>query len=105
LSFLTAAWHSPPYNLALFLFGLYAVDQTNVNEPLRLFAGMLALSLVWDLVWMIRHSQGILIRLISILILILKVPTLSTTVASLRQRGDYLASRLGTGDLGGSTSA
>ncbi|KZO93551.1 hypothetical protein CALVIDRAFT_540001 [Calocera viscosa TUFC12733] len=103
LSFATAAFHNPSYNLALFLFGVYAVDQTTLNEPLRLFAGMLAVSLVWDLIWMIRNSQAILVRLISILILILKVPTLSTTVASLRQRGDYLASRLGTGDLGGST--
>jgi len=103
LSFATAAFHAPPYNLAMFLFGVYAIDQTTANEPLRLFAGMLAVSLVWDLIWFIQNGQFILVRLISILIMILKAPALSTTIASLRQRGDYLASRLGTGDLGGST--
>ncbi|EJU02049.1 hypothetical protein DACRYDRAFT_22433 [Dacryopinax primogenitus] len=103
LTFATAAFHAPPYNLAMFLFGVYAIDQTTANEPLRLFAGMLAVSLVWDLIWMITNGQHILVRLLSILILVMKLPTLSTVIASLRQRGDYLASRIGTGDIGGST--
>jgi len=103
LSFAIAAFHAPPYNLAMFLFGVYAIDQTTSNEPLRLFSAMLAVSLVWDLIWMIREHPFILTRLVAILIMVLKVPALSTTIASLRQRGDYLASRLGTGDIGGST--
>lgn len=103
LSMVIAAWSAPPYNLALHLFGVYAIDQTASNDHLRLFAVLLGLSAIWDIVWMARHDQGGFIRFVSILILVIKLPSLSTVVASLRQRGDFFASRLSAGDLGGST--
>jgi len=75
LSLATAAFVAPTYNLALFLFGIYTQERSEAGDSSKLFTGLLAVSGILDFIWLLRNEQNPFIKAISILILILKVPT------------------------------
>ncbi|KAF8311205.1 hypothetical protein DL93DRAFT_1507756 [Clavulina sp. PMI_390] len=101
ISFVSAPFLSPTYNFPLFLFGIYAADRTDSVESLRLFAGFVSASVVFDIIWLAKTSgQNGLIMLLTILNLILKVPTVLACVNSLRMRGDSFASSISAGQFG-----
>lgn len=77
-------------------FGVIAEALQSTNHPLRLFAGFLAFSGVLDIVWFVRnsHRQGWFTLLLSIVALVLKVPTFAAVIGSLRARGDNFYSSI-----------
>ncbi|KAI0078878.1 hypothetical protein K474DRAFT_1706070 [Panus rudis PR-1116 ss-1] len=87
LSFITSAFNAPSYNLPIFLFGSYAQESSEAVQSLKTFTLLVAVSAVYDIIYMARNSQNWFIRLVTILILILKIPTGLAFAAALRQRG------------------
>ncbi|GLB36159.1 hypothetical protein LshimejAT787_0304470 [Lyophyllum shimeji] len=102
LSFALSAFTAPPYNLPVFLFGTYAQENTEAVHSLQTFTGLLGASTLFDLVWMTRHEQNGFVRLLTIVILILKIPTFFAFGAALRQRGTHFGG-LGGSDISGPT--
>jgi len=104
LSFAVSPFTAPSYNLPLFLFGAYAQENSDSNQSLKLFTGLLGGSMLMDIIWLIRNEQNWFIRLLSVLILIFKAPTFFAFLSALRQRGEQF-SGLGVrgGDLSGPT--
>jgi hypothetical protein len=103
LSFVVSPFSAPAYNLPIFLFGLY-VQGSQEATPLSLqaFSGFLGASVLFDIIWFTQNSQGLLVRLISILILLLKVPTFFAFAGTLNSRG-VSGINLGGADFGGTT--
>jgi hypothetical protein len=92
---------SPSYNLPIFLFGCYALENAEAIQSLQFFTGILGVSMIFDIIWMATHWQPGFVRFLSIFLLILKLPTLLAVAVSLRQRGSQFGS-LGS-SLGGPT--
>ncbi|KAF9015169.1 hypothetical protein BDQ17DRAFT_1340602 [Cyathus striatus] len=104
LSFLLSPFLSPSYNLPIFLFGTYARESTESIQSLQTFTGLLGLSAMFDIIWMTRNDQNGFLLLLTILLLLLKVPTFFAFAAALRQRGSQLGGLgLGGADLAGAT--
>jgi len=97
LSFITSPFEAPPYNLAIFLFGYYAQENQNGSQSLQMFTGLVGASAVFDIVYMARHQQNWFIKLITILILIIKLPTFFAFALALRQNGGAQFPGLGVG--------
>jgi len=106
LSFLISPFAAPPYNLAIFLFGTIAngLDTTDAVQYLQTFTGLLGVSSLFDVWWMVRNEQNGFVRLLTIILLLLKLPTFLAFASALRQRGAQF-SGLGIrgGDLSGPT--
>jgi len=104
LSFIISPFTSPGYNLPIFLFGIYAQENTEGVQSLQTFTGLVGVSFVFDIVFMATNWQNWFIRMITIFIFILKLPTFLAFALALRQRGAQF-SGLGIrgGDLGGPT--
>ncbi|TFK41149.1 hypothetical protein BDQ12DRAFT_427035 [Crucibulum laeve] len=97
LSFALSLFTSPPYNLAIFLFGTYAQEHTEAVQSLQTFTGLLGASAVFDVIWMIRNEQNGFIK-------VLTIPTFLAFAGSLRQRGAQFGGLgLGGADLAGPT--
>ncbi|KAG8930254.1 hypothetical protein FRC03_008768 [Tulasnella sp. 419] len=104
-AFIVSPFTAPVYNLPLFLFGFYAVDKTDSNDPLRLFSGLLGLSVLFDVIWLMRQDHHALIGFLIVVNMLIKIPTFLSLLAALRHRGDSLGSfgRGEGGSLGGNT--
>ncbi|KAI0669900.1 hypothetical protein C8Q78DRAFT_1079809 [Trametes maxima] len=104
LSFVTSAFSAPVYNLPIFLFGTYAQEAPEAVQSLKTFTFLLAGSMFYDIVWMFNNSQHWFTKLLTILLLILKIPTAFSFVTALQQRGTQF-SGLGIrgSDLSGAT--
>ncbi|KAG8710964.1 hypothetical protein FRC08_016495 [Ceratobasidium sp. 394] len=103
LSFITSPFKAPHYNLPINLFGLYALDKTESNEPLRLYTGMTGVSIVFDIIYMWRRDQNGFIKLLTILLTIGKIPTFLIMLQTLKARGDQYASSFGGAGFQGQT--
>ncbi|KAJ1311578.1 hypothetical protein OPQ81_010061 [Rhizoctonia solani] len=97
LSFVTSPFKSPRYNLPINLFGIYALDKTESNEPLRLFTALEGISVFFDIVYMWRHDQNGFIKLLTILLTLGKIPTFLILLQTLKARGDQYAHSIGGG--------
>jgi len=97
LSFATCAFAAPPYNLPIFLFGHIAQESSEAIQSLQLFTALVTASGIYDIVWLARNQQNWFMRTLTILILLLKVPTALAFATSLRQRGAQFS---GLGGLG-----
>lgn len=92
---------APPYNLPIFLFGIYAQENAEAIQSLQVvsvlldcvgdlsnplnpafllflsfaiqFTGLVGASAIADLFWMLKNEQSWFIKLVNVLILILKV--------------------------------
>lgn len=100
LSFAISPFSAPPYNLPIFLFGTFAQESNDAVQSLRVFTGCLAVSILYDLIWMFTNGQSVLSKLLTILLFLLKFPTTAVFLFTLRQRGTRFT--LGT-DVGGAT--
>ncbi|KAG7452884.1 uncharacterized protein BT62DRAFT_989911 [Guyanagaster necrorhizus] len=87
LSFAVSAFSAPFYNFPLFLYGLYGQENTESVSALQNFTCFLAGSLLWDIIWMANHEQNGFIKFLSILLLVLKIPTFGACGLAVRQRG------------------
>ncbi|KAL4243427.1 hypothetical protein ABKN59_001226 [Abortiporus biennis] len=87
LSFITAPWNAPTYNFPIFLFGIYVTESQEAIQSMKAFTFMTGASLLFDIIWLSQNEQNWFARLITILILILKLPTTLTFFVALRQRG------------------
>jgi len=104
LSFVISPFKSPSYNLPIFLFGLYAQENTESVQSLQTFTGLLGVSTIFDIIYMARHGQNWFTRMITIFILILKLPTFFAFALVLRQRGaQFSGLGIREGDLNGPT--
>ncbi|KAJ7071023.1 hypothetical protein C8F01DRAFT_1244688 [Mycena amicta] len=105
LSFIISPFSAPPYNLPIMLFGTLAQQQENSDgQALQTFTGLLGASTILDIIWMSQNSQSVFIRLLTILLLLLKVPTFLAFGLALRQQGGQFAGlNIRGGDLGGAT--
>ncbi|KAI0639405.1 hypothetical protein C8Q77DRAFT_1152387 [Trametes polyzona] len=86
LSFVTSAFSAPVYNLPIFLLGTYAQESSEAIQSLKTFTFLLAGSMFYDIIWMANNSQNWFIRTVTILLLLLKVPTTFSFVTALQQR-------------------
>ncbi|KAK0210433.1 hypothetical protein DFS33DRAFT_293062 [Desarmillaria ectypa] len=106
LSFTVSAFSAPFYNFPLFLYGLYGQENTESVSALQNFTGFLAGSMLWDIVWMANNGQNGFIKFLSIILLVLKMPTLATCGLAVRQRGATFGGLgLRGNDLSGPTGA
>ncbi|THH11105.1 hypothetical protein EW145_g876 [Phellinidium pouzarii] len=104
LSFAISPFTAPPYNLPIFLFGVYAQESAESNQSLKLFTGLLGASVVFDIIWMTQNKQNWFIKLIALIILLLKGPTFFAFVSALRQRGEQFSGlNIRGGDVNGPT--
>ncbi|KAH7102035.1 hypothetical protein BKA62DRAFT_152643 [Auriculariales sp. MPI-PUGE-AT-0066] len=89
ISLAIAAARSPVYNLPIFLYGQYAHERADSSESLRTFTGILGTSILLDIYWL-ASTEGVhgFIKVIIVLLMLLKVPTVWATLNSLRARGD-----------------
>jgi len=105
LSALTSAFAAPNYNLPIFLFGLYAQEAAEAVESMKMFTYLVVGTLPLDVIWMWNHEQGWFMKLLTILILVLKVPTAMVFATALQTRGGNFSgfSGLRGGDVAGAT--
>ncbi|KAG2154836.1 hypothetical protein DEU56DRAFT_770690 [Suillus clintonianus] len=101
LAFIISPFTVPAYNLPIFLFGSYVQESHDAAQSLNLFAGLLSLSIFYDVLWMIRNEQGAFLRLLTVILLLLKLPTTGSFLIAVRQRGGQFPG-LGT-DINGPT--
>ncbi|KXN90018.1 hypothetical protein AN958_05023 [Leucoagaricus sp. SymC.cos] len=87
LSFLLSLSSSPPYNLPIYLFGTYAQEQNDVVQSLQTFTGLLGISAIFDVIWMIRNDQSGFIKFLTVVLTLLKIPTFFSFLLVMRQRG------------------
>ncbi|KAL0951177.1 hypothetical protein HGRIS_007908 [Hohenbuehelia grisea] len=104
LSFVLSPFASPPYNLPIFLFGIYAQENQESIQSLQTFTGLLGVSKIFDIIWMVRNEQSGFIKFFTVVLLLLKIPTFFAFGLALRQRGAQFGG-LGIrgGDLAGAT--
>ncbi|KAF9785856.1 hypothetical protein BJ322DRAFT_745950 [Thelephora terrestris] len=104
LSAIVSPFSSPTYNLPIYLFGTLVQEIPDAPQSLRLFIALLGGSVIMDIIWLAGNSQGAFTRMITIIILIFKVPTWLAFANSLRQAGGSFAGlNIGSRDLGGAT--
>jgi len=104
LSAAIAPFSSPAYNLPIFLFGTLVQELPDAPQSLRSFVALLGGSVVLDIIWLAKNSQGVLTRIITIIILISKLPTWLAFANGLRQAGGSFGGlNIGGRDLGGAT--
>ncbi|KAK7064227.1 hypothetical protein R3P38DRAFT_2823144 [Favolaschia claudopus] len=106
LSFIISPFAVPTYNLPIMLFGNVVAQsqESSDGQSLQLFAGLLGGSAIFDIIWMSKNEQNGFIRLLTIVLLIAKIPACIAFFLALRQRGGQFAG-LGIrgGDLSGAT--
>ncbi|KAH7930978.1 hypothetical protein BV22DRAFT_999261 [Leucogyrophana mollusca] len=101
LSFVVCPFTVPAYNLPIFLFGTYVHESSDAVQSLKTFTGILSVSVIYDIIWMAQNTQNGLLRMFSLIILLLKLPTTAAFLLALRQRGSQFPG-LGT-DISGPT--
>jgi len=104
LSAVIAPFSSPSYNLPIFLFGTLVQEVPDAPQSLRSFIALLGASVVFDIIWLARNQQGVLTRILTIVLLISKVPIWLAFANGLRQAGGSFGGlNIGSRDLGGAT--
>ncbi|KAF8807415.1 hypothetical protein BYT27DRAFT_7232939 [Phlegmacium glaucopus] len=101
VSFFLSIFASPSYNLPMFLFGCYAQENAEALQSLQTFTGLLGVSMIFDIIWMVKNQQPGFAVFLNICLLILKLPTFFAFANSLRQRGSQFGG-LGS-SIGGPT--
>jgi hypothetical protein len=97
-SFLLSGISAPPYNLPIFLFGIYAQEHADAFLSLQAFTGLLGASFIYDVFWMIKNDQNGFVKFLTVLLLLIKIPTFFAFALAARQRGAQF------GGLGSSSS-
>ncbi|XP_006454347.1 hypothetical protein AGABI2DRAFT_60230, partial [Agaricus bisporus var. bisporus H97] len=87
LSFFLSLFSSPPYNLPIYLFGVYAQEQTEAIQSQQIFTGLLGASACFDVIWMIRNEQNGFTKFMTVVLALYKIPTFLSFLLVMRQRG------------------
>ncbi|KAH0826312.1 hypothetical protein J3R83DRAFT_5258 [Lanmaoa asiatica] len=94
LSFIMSPFSAPAYNLPIFLFGALVHESSDAVQSLKLFAGILSASMLFDIIWVFNNEQSGFVKILLFLLWLLKArtqnahfPTAATFLAALRQRG------------------
>ncbi|CDO71564.1 hypothetical protein BN946_scf184911.g34 [Trametes cinnabarina] len=104
LSFITSGFSAPSYNLPIFLFGIYVQEASEAVQSMRAFTFLLGGSMFYDIIWMFSNTQHWFIKFLSILLLLLKIPTTFAFVTAFQQRGGQFSGLGFRGnDLSGAT--
>ncbi|KAI1797882.1 hypothetical protein LXA43DRAFT_910050 [Ganoderma leucocontextum] len=104
MSFVTSVFSAPVYNLPIFLFGVLAQEHSETIQSLQAFTYLLASSMLFDVIWMSSNSQHWFARLVTVLLLLLKLPTIFAFATALRQRGgSFSGLNIRGNDLSGAT--
>ncbi|KAL1927412.1 hypothetical protein VTP01DRAFT_4041 [Rhizomucor pusillus] len=97
LVFTTTDTSCPVYNLPIYFFGIWAYNYHESNAPIKTFTGVLALSIVLDVVWFSLHGHnpynesGFTFSMImNIISLIGKPITVFAGINTIQSRGDTL---------------
>ncbi|KAF7310920.1 hypothetical protein HMN09_00635300 [Mycena chlorophos] len=107
LSFITSI-SGPSYNLPISLYGsIVAQSQESGNsdgQALQTFTALLGVSAVYDIVWMASNDQAWFMRILTIILLLAKIPTFLAFGLALRGSGSSFSGlNIRGGDLGGPT--
>ncbi|KAF8640465.1 hypothetical protein AX17_000129 [Amanita inopinata Kibby_2008] len=86
LSFGLSLFSSPPYNFPLFLFATYTQDNPEALQSLQIFTALLGASALFDVVWMIKNTQSGFITFLTIILLLLKIPTFFVFAGTVSER-------------------
>ncbi|KAI7851900.1 hypothetical protein BDC45DRAFT_571487 [Circinella umbellata] len=85
----------PIYNLPIYFFGIWAYNYHDSNAPLKTFTGVLALSIILDVLWFILHGGGrheesgfVFCMVMNIISLIGKPITVFAAINTIQSRGD-----------------
>ncbi|KAI8139818.1 hypothetical protein BJV82DRAFT_236932 [Fennellomyces sp. T-0311] len=84
----------PVYNLPIYFFGIWAYNYHDSNAPIKTFTGVLALSIILDVVWFILHGGGehengfVFCMVMNIISLIGKPITVFAGINTIQSRGD-----------------
>ncbi|KAF9526454.1 hypothetical protein CPB83DRAFT_857842 [Crepidotus variabilis] len=103
LAFVLASGVSPSYNLPILLFGCYVHENNEAVQSFQLFTALLGVSAFFDIIWMMNNEQHGLFKVLTFLLLLLKVPMFFSFAMALRQRGGHLGLNLGAANLSGPT--
>ncbi|KAJ8595864.1 hypothetical protein M405DRAFT_727182 [Rhizopogon salebrosus TDB-379] len=87
LAFTISPFTVPAYNLPIFLFGSYVQESSDAAQSLNLFAGLLSASVLYDIVWMFNNEQAVFLRLLTVVLFLLKLPTTGAFLIAMSQRG------------------
>ncbi|KAE9408064.1 hypothetical protein BT96DRAFT_873655 [Gymnopus androsaceus JB14] len=102
-SFFLSGFSAPPYNLPIFLFGIYAQENAEAFVSLQAFTALLGASVFYDVIWMIRNEQNGFIKLLTVLLLLVKLPTILAFGLAARQRGAQFGLGIRGSDINGPT--
>jgi len=86
LSFGLGLFTAPPYNFPLFLFATYLQENAEATRSQLTFTCLLGVSALFDIVWMARHDQHGFITFLTVLLMLLKIPTFFVFASTLRDR-------------------
>ncbi|KAG2227444.1 hypothetical protein INT45_007469 [Circinella minor] len=85
----------PIYNLPIYFFGIWAYNYHDSNAPIKTFTGVLALSIILDVLWFILHGGGpheesgfVFCMVMNIISLIGKPITVFAGINTIQSRGD-----------------
>ncbi|KIL70821.1 hypothetical protein M378DRAFT_491801 [Amanita muscaria Koide BX008] len=87
LSFALSLFTAPPYNLPIFLFGLYLQESTEAIRSQQAFTYFLGASVLFDVVWMARHEQSVIVKLFTIILMVLKASSPASVPVHMLERG------------------
>ncbi|KAI8388123.1 uncharacterized protein BYT42DRAFT_559018 [Radiomyces spectabilis] len=95
LSLFGALASNPTYNIPVFFFGIWAYNFRDSNAPLKTFTGVLALSILLDVVWFILHGHNpaqesgfVFVMIMNIISLLVKPISVFAAINTLQSRGD-----------------
>ncbi|EAU92991.2 hypothetical protein CC1G_06711 [Coprinopsis cinerea okayama7 len=103
LSFLLSTTPALSYNFPLFLFGTYIQEQNDAVQSLQTFTGLLAASILFDVISFFTIQHTFWTSILTVFLLLLKVPTFLAFTAALRQRGSELSLGMGGANIQGAT--
>jgi hypothetical protein len=86
LSFVMSPFSSPPYNLAIFLFGIYVSESSEAFLAVQALTVLLGASAITDFIWMLKNNQYGFIKFLTVLLLLLKIPTFFAFGLTIRER-------------------
>ncbi|KAF8350057.1 hypothetical protein F5887DRAFT_412035 [Amanita rubescens] len=102
LSFGLSLFSSPSYNFPLFLFGSYVQENSDAVQSLQTFTALLGASILFDFVWILNNEQSAIIRLLTVILALMKIPTVFVFVNIVRERHSHIAG-FGRFDSAGAT--
>ncbi|GAA5808293.1 hypothetical protein MFLAVUS_001683 [Mucor flavus] len=98
LALLGAVASNPTYNIPIFFFGIWAYNNRESNSPIKTFTGVLAFSILLDLIWLYLHGSNPqaesgfgFAKFFNVISLIIKPISVYSGINNLKERGDSIS--------------